>query len=41
MTNEFLEYDFSLMSLKLVEDQNEELLKEIKTNFAPIHDDYG
>ncbi len=41
MTNEFLEYDFSPKSFKLVQDQNEELLKAIETNFAPMKDDNG
>lgn len=41
MTNDFLEYNFSPKSFKFVKEINEDLLKPIDSDFAPMRDDSG
>lgn len=38
-TKEYLEYDFSPLTIKMVKSQNDELLKPIKSEFAPMRND--
>lgn len=38
LKDDFLEYDFSPKSLKFIPEANEELLKPIKTEYAPINE---